>query len=216
VIGEHHLKELPVETVGAGFDFSEVEPRLEIEIVGDRAVLEVEIDQAGRGFRTLAAAVEQQHRGLHGERGDAGAADRGQEGVDLRVGAGACGARIVRRLRAGAHNVERLHRLHQEIGDAHLYQCAGGIGVERLRHGDDRRLRAGARHEPRQRRHFSRLSGVEVGDDDGHAVDVERIGVLVERARDETELDRIRRAEGRAHSRREGAIRRDHQNPRVA
>ena len=47
VIGEHHLQQLPVETVRARPDFGEVEAWLKIEIVGDGAVLEIEIDQAG-------------------------------------------------------------------------------------------------------------------------------------------------------------------------
>ena len=71
---------------GRGSISLEIEPRLEVEIVGAGAVLEIEIDQAGRALPAL-AAVEQHHRALHRERGHAGAADRGQEGVDLRLGA---------------------------------------------------------------------------------------------------------------------------------
>ena len=81
---QHHLQQLPVEALRARLDLAEIEARLEVEIVGAGAVLEVEIDQAGRRLAAR-AAVEQQHRGLHRERGHADAADRRQERVDLRL-----------------------------------------------------------------------------------------------------------------------------------
>ena len=46
MLGEHHVEQLPVEALRSWLDFPEVEARLEIEIVGAGAVLEVEIDQA--------------------------------------------------------------------------------------------------------------------------------------------------------------------------
>ena len=82
---QHDFEKLPVEPLRPRLDLLEIQPRLEIEIVGAGAVLEIEIDQAGGGAAAL-AAVEQQQRGLDRQRGDAGAADRGQEGVDLRLG----------------------------------------------------------------------------------------------------------------------------------
>ena len=86
---------------GRGSISPRFEPRLEIEIVGDRAVLEIEIDQAGRGLAARAAAVEQQHRGLDRQRGDADAAGRRQERVDLRLGRRRCRpARLRRRAQA--------------------------------------------------------------------------------------------------------------------
>ena len=77
VVRQHDLQKLPVEPLRPRLDFLQVEPRLEIEIIGAGAVLEIEIDQAGAG-PAARSAVEQQHRGLDRQRGDAGAADRGQ------------------------------------------------------------------------------------------------------------------------------------------
>ena len=45
---QHDLEQLPVEPLGTRLDLVQIEPRLEIEIVGAGAVLEIEIDQAGR------------------------------------------------------------------------------------------------------------------------------------------------------------------------
>jgi hypothetical protein len=47
-------------------------------------VLEVEVDEAGRRPRLVIAAAEQEQRGLDRKRGDAGAADRRNMGVDFR------------------------------------------------------------------------------------------------------------------------------------
>ena len=82
---QHDFEQLPVETLRTRLDFAEIEARLDIEIVGACAVLKIEIDQAGRGLAAR-AAIEQQHRGLHRQRGDTGAADGGQKGVNLRLG----------------------------------------------------------------------------------------------------------------------------------
>ena len=49
VVRQHDLEQLAVETVRPRLDLAEVEARLEVEIVGAGAVLEIEIDQAGRG-----------------------------------------------------------------------------------------------------------------------------------------------------------------------
>ena len=45
---QHDFEQLPVEPLRPRLDFAEIEARLEIEIVGAGAVLEIEIDQAGR------------------------------------------------------------------------------------------------------------------------------------------------------------------------
>ena len=50
---QHHLQQLPVEPLRPRLDLAEIEPRLEIEIVGAGAVLEIEIDQAGRRLAAL-------------------------------------------------------------------------------------------------------------------------------------------------------------------
>ena len=78
MLRHHDFEQLPVEPFRARLDFAQVQPRLDIEIVGTGAVLKIEIDKAGRGF-AAGAAVEQQHRRLHRQRGHAGAADGGQE-----------------------------------------------------------------------------------------------------------------------------------------
>ena len=54
MIRQHDLEQLAVEPVRARLDLGEVEPRLEVEIVGAGAVLEIEIDQAGRRLRLRA------------------------------------------------------------------------------------------------------------------------------------------------------------------
>ena len=86
VIREHDLEQLPVEPVRPRLDFRQVQAWLEIEIVGHRAILEIQIEQTGGRFHARTAAVEHQHRGLHRQRGHPRAADRGQECVDLRLG----------------------------------------------------------------------------------------------------------------------------------
>ena len=85
VIRDHDIEQLLIEAVGTRLDFVEIEPRLEIEIIGAGAVLEIEIHEARR--RAAARPVrEQQQRGLDRERGDAGAAHGGKERVDFRLG----------------------------------------------------------------------------------------------------------------------------------
>ena len=46
---QHDFQQLPVEPLRARLDFLQVESRLEVEIIGAGAVLEVEVDQAGAG-----------------------------------------------------------------------------------------------------------------------------------------------------------------------
>ena len=111
VIREHDFEQLPIEPLRARLDLAEIEARLDVEIIGAGAVLEVEIDQASRGLAAR-AAVEQQHRGLHRERGDAGAADRRQKGEDLRLGRLGLG-RGLGDPRASADQFGRRHRLDQ-------------------------------------------------------------------------------------------------------
>ena len=102
---QHDFEQLPVEPLRPRLDFLEVEPRFEIEIVGAGAVLEIEIDQAGR-WAPRWPLLSSSMRGLDRERGDAGAADRGQERVDLRLG-GLVGRRRRGDARAGAHQLDR-------------------------------------------------------------------------------------------------------------
>ena len=86
------------------------------------------------------AAVEQQQRGLDRQCRDAGAADRGNERVDLRLGGLGVGG--PGDARAGSHQFDRLDRLDQEIRDPHLQQAARHLGVEALRHHHHRRPRS--------------------------------------------------------------------------
>ena len=196
MIRQHDLEQLPVETIRPRLDFRQIQARLEIEIVGHRAVLEIQIDQAGGRFAALAAAFEHEHGGLHRQRGDAGAADRGQKGANLRLGRlGAAGA-ILADARAGAHQVDRRHRLDQEIGDPHLQQGAGDGLVEALRHRDHRRPGPHARHQPRQRLHLVVAAGVEIDHHNGRGFDIERIAALLDPSRHNGEFDRVRGVEG--------------------
>src|SRR6185503_77076 len=86
MIREHHFQQLPIETIWTRLDFRKVETRLKIEIVRDRAMLKVEVDEAGRRLRARATAVKQDHRGLHSERRHSGTADSRQKCVDLGIG----------------------------------------------------------------------------------------------------------------------------------
>jgi len=197
VIRQHDLEQLPVETIRPRLDFSQVQPRFEVEIVGHRAVLEIQIDQASGRFAALAAAFEHEHGGLHRQRGDAGAADRRQKSANLRLGRlGATGA-ILGNARAGAHQVDRRHRFDQEIGDLHLQQGAGDGLVEALRHRNHRRAGPHTRHQPRQRLHLGVAAGVEIDHHNGRGFDIERIAALLDPPRHNDEFDRVRGVEGR-------------------
>ena len=86
------------------------------------------------------------------------------------------GVRARRRLgdaRAGAHQLDRRHRLHQKIGDTHLHEAARHRAVETLGDGDHRRPTADPQHETFERLQFGLVGGVDVGNDDGRAADVE-------------------------------------------
>ena len=165
VLRQHDLEQLPVEAFRARLNFIQIEPRLDVEIIGAGAVLEIEIDQAGRVFAAR-AAVEQQHGGLHRERGHAGAADRGQEGENLRFG-GLAGGRRFGDARTGAHQLDRRDRLDQEIGYPHLHEAAGDALLEALRDRDHRRPIADTQHQALERQQFGGIAGIDVDDDDG-------------------------------------------------
>ena len=82
MLREHHAEELPIEALRSRFDFSKVEARLEVEVVGAGTVLEIKIDEAS--FDAAARpAVEQSHRGLNGDRGNAYTACGRKKRVDL-------------------------------------------------------------------------------------------------------------------------------------
>ena len=101
VLRHHHLEQLPVEPVRPRLDLVEVEARFEVEIVGSTSHAGNR-DRPGRSRLVPVLALEQQHRGLDRERGQADAAGRRQEGVDLRLGRAAASARPARRARRRA------------------------------------------------------------------------------------------------------------------
>jgi len=41
MVREHHLKQLPIEPVRPRLDFGQVQARLEVEIIGGRAILKI-------------------------------------------------------------------------------------------------------------------------------------------------------------------------------
>ena len=47
---QHDFEQLPIEPLRTRLDLAEIEARLDVEIIGAGAVLEIEIDQAGRGL----------------------------------------------------------------------------------------------------------------------------------------------------------------------
>ncbi len=57
MIRQHDFEQLPVEPVWARLDLGEVEARLEIKVIGDGAVLEIEVHQAGRWPRPRPALL---------------------------------------------------------------------------------------------------------------------------------------------------------------
>jgi hypothetical protein len=163
VMRQHDFEKLAVKPFRSWLDFFQVQPRFDIEIVGAGAVLEIEIDQADGGADAL-AAVEQQQRGLDRQGGDPGAANRGNEGVNLRLFG--LGDGRARNARAGADELNRLHRLDQEIRHPHLQQASRHFGVEALRDHNHRRRNADLVHHVFQRRHLLGPGRVEI--DDGH------------------------------------------------
>ena len=187
MLRQHDFEQLPVEALRARLDFIQIEPRLDVEIIGASAVLEIEIDQAGRVFAAR-AAVEQQHCGLHRERGHAGAADRGQEGENLRFGGRAGGWRFGDP-RTGAHQLDRRHRLDQEIGHPHLHQAAGDALLEALRDRHYRRPIADPQHQALERQQFGGIAGIDVDDDDGCAFKRDAVGAAGQCSRDHIERD---------------------------
>jgi hypothetical protein len=134
------------------------------------------------GFASGTSAVKQNHCALHGKRRDAGAANRGQEGVDLCIRRRRGGAGSFGNTSACAHQIDRFDRLHQKVGGPHLQQCARDIFIERLRHCHDRRPRADPRHQPGKRRHLIRTTGIEIDHNNAGVGDIERVALLGEAA----------------------------------
>ena len=47
---QHDFEQLPIEPLRTRLDLAEIEARLDVEIIGAGAVLEIEIDETGRGL----------------------------------------------------------------------------------------------------------------------------------------------------------------------
>jgi len=141
-------------------------------------MLEVEIHQTRGRPRARTAAVEQNHGALDGKRRDTGATNRGEESVDFCFSRLGTPARSFGNASTGAHQVDRLDRLHKKVSGPHLQQSARDIFIECLRYRDDRRPRANPRHQPRECGHLIGASGVKIDNDYGRVSDIERIALL--------------------------------------
>ena len=97
---QHHLEQLPVETLRPRLDLSEVETRLQVQIVGAGAVLKIKIDEQVGGLASRCPLLRRMHRALHRDGGDAASADGRQEGVDLRLGRGVTDGTLATRAQA--------------------------------------------------------------------------------------------------------------------
>ncbi len=203
MLRDHDFEQLPVEPLRARLDLAEIEARLDVEIIGAGAVLKVEIDQARRGL-ALGAGIEQQHRGLHRQRGDAGAAHGRQEGEDLRF-RGLGRGRLLGDAGASLRQFDRRHRLDQKVRHAQLHQPAHGGAVESRHHRDDGRPGADARHQPLERQHFGFIGGIEIGDHNGGAVNVDLLAIR-QPAADDIEADLRAGAERGARRRLEAIV----------
>ena len=148
MLRQHHVEQLPVEALRLVLDLGNVEARLEVEIFGAGALLEIEVDDACRG--AARHRVVQLERGLQGERRGADATGGGDEGIDLRFRV-LLAPRPLQGADAGADQIRGGQWLHQEIGDLELDEYAHGGGVEFLGDDDDRRLAFQAPRDALQR-----------------------------------------------------------------
>ena len=166
MLRQHDVEQLAVETLRLVLDFGDVEARLEVEIFGAGALLEIEVDDAGR--RPARHRMVQLECRLQGQRRAADAAGGRHEGVDLRFRV-FLAARPLQHADAGAHQVGGGDRLDQEVGDLKLHQDAHGGSVEFLRHDEDRRPALEPARDALQRLDLFELRRIHV-DDDGVAV----------------------------------------------
>ena len=85
-------------------------------------------------------------------------------------------SRIGRRLcdaGAGRDQLHRRHRLDQKVGHAHLHQAAGQTALEPPRHHNNRRPLTDTLHQPFERFKLRLVVGIDIGDDDARAADIE-------------------------------------------
>jgi hypothetical protein len=113
MIREHHFQQLPVETIRTRLDLRQVETRLKIEIVGDRAMLkveatrQVEASRASHRCRIIAVCTVSVVT--------PGTADCRQKCVDSVSVASAPHQRPPGHACAGTDQIDRPDRLHQKI-----------------------------------------------------------------------------------------------------
>ena len=100
--------------------------------------------------------------------------------------------------RAGAYQLDRLHRFDHEIGNAHLQQATRDRFIERFRDHNNRRPGANARHQPAECLDLFLTTGIEVDDRNGDAVGIKGVGGTGERVRDYAQIDLGACAKGRA------------------
>src|ERR1700730_14587472 len=155
---------MPVETLGPRLDLAQIEAGLKVEVIDAGAVLKIEIYEANGG--RVALAAEKRKRRLNRERRHADAAGGGEKSIDLRFDRLSAGGTFGG-ARAGADEIDRRHRLHQEIGDPDLQQLAGDHLIESLRHDDQGRRAAEPVGEALKCYQLVLMLCIEIDDDDG-------------------------------------------------
>ncbi len=157
---QHDVEKLLVEAAGRIGQFLDAECRRHIEIIRDRAVLEIEIDQAG--VLHLAAGPAQDERRLDRQRRVAGAARRRKEGIAHRILVAVLdGGRAVQAL-AGAVDIDERAVLGQPVIHLDLHQPADDLLIQKAREGDDRRIGEAQLLEAFERRQIVRPGGFQI------------------------------------------------------
>ena len=206
MLGQHHVEQLAVEALRLVLDLGDVEARLEIEIFGAGALLEIEVDHAG-GCAAHHRVVQLERR-LQRERRGADATGRRDERVDLRFRSSPRGP-VLAGADAGADEVGGGQRLHQEIGDLELDQDADGRSIEFLRDDDDRRLALEPARDALQRLDLLQPGGVHVDDHRAAIGFLDLATQFRDVLFDGDQLDDLRRGEGRARVLHERLVGRD-------
>ena len=193
-------------------DLVEVEPRLEVEIVGAGAVLEVEIDEAGR-VRILRRGLAQEHRRLDRQRRRADAAGGRQEGDDLAAVVGQARGRL-QGPDAGLEHVLRLDRLAQEIRNPDLEQPAHERVVEGIGDDDHRGAAESAHGDALEGDQALAAARIDVDDDDRGGVDLGALRRLLDALRHDRHRGCMDAAGGARDGVEEARIRPDEQDRR--
>ena len=194
---QHDFEQLPVQPLRARLDLAKIEARLDVEVIGAGAMLEIEVDQAGRGFlrvpllrRSIAvctASVVTPAPPTAGRK------------VKICDSLPFASGRRFGNARTGLDQIDRRHRLDQKIRHPHLHETPGDIALETPRYGDDRRPTADAGHESFECLQLQFIAGIEIDDDDTGAIDINVI-LIRKRSFDDVELNLRAGAERRAHA----------------